>query len=362
MKQSSRLCSLDALRGFDMLFIMGMSELVAAFCGLFPGGEDSIIARNMFHVNWNGLHFEDTIFPLFLFIAGVSFPYSMGKQLSERKSRTQISIRVIKRGIILVIFGIIYNGFFQLDFENLRIASVLGRIGLAWMIAALLYLWCKKWCQVLISVFILVGYWLAMWLIPGAEDPYSYGNNLVGMIDRACLPGVLHEGSFDPEGLFSTIPAIVTASIGIFTGDFIKNSSFRPLGRVGALLCAAFIFLVIGLLWSTIFPINKKLWTSSFVLVVGAYSLGIFTLFYYIIDVCGFKGWSFPFKVIGMNSITIYMAQMIISFWGISRFFLGGVAGFVSDQWKSVILYSGYVAFCWLFLYFLYKKKTFLKI
>lgn len=362
MGDNKRLLSLDVLRGFDMLFIMGMSEFIAVFCSLFPGGKNCWLARNMFHVEWNGLHFEDTIFPLFLFIAGISFPFSLRSQLDQNKSKIQISFRIIKRGIVLIIFGIIYNGFFQFDFENLRIASVLGRIGIAWMIAALLYLWCKRSIQVVIGVVILIGYWLIMRYLPGSDDPFSYMDNLVGVIDRAYLPGKLHEGVFDPEGLFSSIPAIVTAMMGIFTGDFIKNGKNNSIQKVNILFFTAAVFLVIGLVWNSVFPINKKLWTSSFVMVVGAYSIAIFAVFYYIIDIRGIRTWTFPFKIIGLNSITIYMAQIIISFWDISKFFLGGIANLIGGPYRSVVLYGGYVAACWLFLYYLYKKKTFLKI
>lgn len=361
MNKNDRLLSIDTLRGFDMLFIMGMSELIIAICSLFPGGESCWLARNMGHVQWNGLHFEDTIFPLFLFIAGISFPFSLARQRATGKSIGHISLRIVKRASILVLFGFIYNGLFTLDFDNFRLASVLGRIGIAWMLAAFIYLFFNYRYQILIAISILVGYWLLLHFVPGCDDPYSYTNNLVGYLDRLYLPGKLHEGDFDPEGLLSTIPAIVTALLGIWTGYYIKGTTKGSL-KVVNLFIGAIVLLVVGLLWSIILPVNKKLWTSSFVLVVGGYSVALFALFYYIIDVKGLKGWTFPFVVIGLNSITIYMAQIVVSFWSISKFFLGGFATLVGKPWNSVILFSGYVAACWLFLFFLYKKKTFLKI
>ena len=128
---NKRLMSLDALRGFDMMFIMGFSGLVMAICALFPGGEECWLSTTMEHVKWNGLAHHDTIFPLFLFIAGISFPFSYSKQLSNGMTTKQIYGKIIKRFFILVALGVVYNGFFKLDFANLRICSVLGRIGFA---------------------------------------------------------------------------------------------------------------------------------------------------------------------------------------------------------------------------------------
>lgn len=362
MKESNRLLSLDVLRGFDMLFIMGMAELIIAVCALFPDGQLAAVALNMGHVDWDGLHFIDIVFPLFLFVAGISFPFSLAKQKENGASRANICAKIIRRGVILVIFGLIYNGLFELDFSHFRYASVLGRIGIAWMIATLLYVFCsKKWC-IVIAIGILIGYWLALWLLPSCDNPFSYENNLVGYVDRMFLPGKLHEGNFDPEGIISTIPAIVTAMLGIFTGEFVRNNIISQNRKVVYMLVCAAVMYCIGISWSMQFPINKKLWTSTFVLVCGAYSLALFAFFYYIIDVKGWKRWAFPFKVIGMNAITIYMAQIIIGFFAISRFFLGGIAHIAGESWGRIILWAGYVAACWLFLYFLYIKRVFLKV
>jgi predicted acyltransferase len=361
-----RLKSLDALRGFDMLFIMGFSSLVVAVCQLFPScGLAEWLSAQMGHVAWNGLSHHDTIFPLFLFIAGISFPFSLAKQQSSGKSRQQIIRKIIKRGLILVLLGFVYNGFFQLDFHNMRYASVLARIGLPWMLAALLFIYCKTNVRIVISAVILIGYWLLMWLIPSGNDPFSLENNLVGMIDRVLLPGkLLTGGIFDPEGIFSTLPAVVSAMMGMFTGQFIRLPEERISGnkKTVYMLVAAALLLIIGLIWSHWFPVNKKLWTSSFVCVVGSYSIFMFAVFYYIIDVKNKVRWSFFFRVIGLNSITIYMAWRIIGFQRISDFFLGGIAGQFSETVANVIHLTGAVALAWLFLYFLYKQKIFLKI
>lgn len=368
--QSKRLLSLDALRGFDMLFIMGFSSLVMDVCALFEGGSDWWISRTMEHVDWNGLAHHDTIFPLFLFIAGVSFPFSYAKQLSSGMSTRSIYLKIFKRMLILIGLGVVYNGFFKLDFENLRIASVLGRIGLAWGFAAILYINFKPMTRAIIAGVTLIGYWLLICYVPAPDvpgaDPLTMQGNLIGYVDRLLMPGrlIYDGGRFDPEGLLSTVPAIVTAMLGMFAGEFIRIPEEKISGSRKSLYMAgaAAAMLALGLLWSLVFPINKMLWSSSFVLVVGAYSLGMLALFYYIIDVRGWQRWTLFFRVIGLNSITIYMAQRIISFSSINRFFLGGLAGLVPEAWGTLILSIGYVAVCWLFLYFLYRKNIFLKI
>ena len=173
---------------------------------------------------------------------------------------------------------------------------------------------------------------------------------------------LLSKGVYDPEGLVSTIPAIVTAMLGMFTGSFVKKKEYSKGQKTIWMFIAAAVLLGLGLLWNTVFPINKKLWTSSFVLVVGAYSVAMFALFYLIMDVLGWKKWAKPLKVVGLNSITIYMAQRIISFGGINNFFFKGLASLFPEPVGKVILAATYMLVCWLFLYFLYKKKIFLKV
>ena len=365
--KKDRLLSLDALRGFDMLFIMGLAGWVVAVCNFFPSSGFTVwLSGQMKHVAWDGLAHHDTIFPLFLFIAGISFPFSIAKQRAAGKTETQIFLKIIKRGITLVLLGLVYNGIFRLDFADLRCASVLARIGLAWMFSALLFMKFKTKPLVTIAAVILIGYWLLMWLIPGGPETYSFEKNLVGMIDRVILPGKLIYGdnSFDPEGLFSTLPAIVTAMLGMFTGQFIRTSDEKisENKKVLYMLAAAVVLLIIGILWNFVFPINKMLWSSSFVCVVAAYSLFMFAFFYYIIDVKRYRRWTFFFRVVGMNSITIYLAQRIINFSGISKFFFGGLAEKCPEIWANLINTTGYIVVCWLFLYFLYKKNVFLKV
>lgn len=370
MENDKRLMSLDALRGFDMLFISGLSGLIMAICKLFPNGSECWLHDTMKHVKWDGLAHHDTIFPLFLFIAGVSFPFSYAKQQANGLSRKSTYWKIIRRTLILIILGIIYNGFFKLDFESMRICSVLGRIGLAWGIAAILFINFKPAVRAIISAVILIGYWLVVCYIPAPDvpggDPLTMQGTIVGWVDRMITPGrlIYDGGRFDPEGLLSTLPAVVTALLGMFTGEFLRIPDSRINGtrKAGYMGLAALGLLALGLVWSLVFPLNKMLWSSSFVLVVGSYSLAMMALFYFIIDVKGWQKWAFPLTVVGLNSITIYMLPRIISISGIVNFFLGGLMGYLPEAWAKVVSQAGFLAVCWLAMYFLYKKKVFLKI
>lgn len=360
--------SLDTLRGFDMFFIMGLSGLIVSLCALWPNVVTNEIAEQMGHVAWNGLQHHDTIFPLFLFLAGVSFPFSLAKQRENGATKGEIYAKIFRRAAMLIFLGMVYNGLFQLDFANLRVASVLARIGLAWMGAALLYVNFGVKTRAWIAVAILVIYALLSKFVcapdmPGS-DPLSMEGSLVGWVDRLLMPGrlIYDSGRFDPEGLLSAVPAVVTAMLGMFTGELIRSEKTTGERKTLMMVVGGVVLAVVAWLGNYFVPINKMLWSSTFVCAVGAYSLLMMALFYYLIDVKGWQKWTLVFRVVGMNSITIYLAQRIISFSGINKFFFGGLAGLCSEQVGEVILDAGFVLVCWLFLYFLYKKKVFLKI
>ncbi len=362
-----RLESLDAFRGFDMIWIMGFESIVVAVCALMPGAGSDFIAAQMDHVEWNGLAFMDLIFPTFLFIAGISFPFSLAKQKSLHHSEAQIHRKIFSRALALVLLGIIYNGALRsLDFAHIRYCSVLGRIALAWMSAALLYVHCGRKCRIVICALLLAGYYLLMRFchipcFPEGADPFSMEWNLAGYVDRLLLPGQLYLGTFDPEGLLGLIPATATAMMGMFTGEFVRESDLDGGKKTLYMMMSAAVLLAAGLLWCIAFPINKNLWSSSFALVVGAYSLFGFAIFYYIIDVRGHRKWAFPLKVIGMNSITIYLAMAFIDFGFTAKALLQGLMSLAPDA-ERLIFCTGAFLLEWGFLYFLYRKKVFLKV
>ena len=366
-EKNRRLLSLDALRGFDMFFIMGGGALLLSVSSFFPENVSAFIAEQMGHKEWHGFAFYDLIFPLFLFLAGLSLPFSLSKQLSLGKSRLNISLKIVRRAVLLVFLGVLYNGLLNFDFENLRYASVLGRIGLAWAIAALIYLWAGKRVSVVVSVVVLLGYWALLALVKAPDAlpevaVYSMEGSIVGYIDRLYLPGVLHLGVHDPEGLLSTLPVVVTAMAGIFTGDFVRQKRVKEYSKVGIMLLTSLLLLVLGYLWGLAFPINKNLWTSSFVVFAAGWSLLLFALFYLVIDVVGLKRWSFFFRVIGMNSITIYLLQQFFDFHKPVQTLFGGLISLFPDIYYPSLYWCCYVLVCWLVLYFLYRKGVFLKV
>lgn len=364
---TKRLLSLDALRGFDMLFIMGLSGLIVNLAALFPDcATAEWLASQMKHVAWDGFAHHDTIFPLFLFIAGVSFPFSLLKQREAGMSNRDIVAKIIRRAVVLILLGVLYNGFFKMQFETLRFPSVLGRIGIAWACAALLTLYLKPKVRAIICTVILVGYSLLL-TIPAPDaigvEVWTKQGNIAGYIDRMLMPNhILWRGIMDPEGLLSNLTAVVTAMLGIFTGEYLLNSSHSGKRKAATMAISAVILLVTALIWNYFQPINKTLWSSAFVLAAGAYSLTMLALFYYIIDVQGYRRWCYIFKVVGVNSITIYLAQRFISFGDISRYFTAGLASHLTDGWGTVLISVGYIVSCWLLLYFLDRKGVYLKV
>ena len=363
-----RIYSLDALRGFDMFWIMGGESIFVGLAALTGWPVLKWWETQLHHVAWDGFHFYDMIFPLFLFIAGISFPFSYAKRLANDESRKSIYRHVIFRGLILVLLGIIYNNGIRFHLGDLRYGSVLGRIGLAWMFAAIIYMNSRLSWRIVWFWSLLIGYWLLLLLFPahdlGSNEPFSRTGNLASYIDRLIMPGRLYLGNHDPEGIMSTIPAISTALLGMFTGEFLKSKYLedKQLRKVIYIVITGVLLMVIGRVWNLSFPINKNLWSSSFVCWVGGLSLLLFSLFYLIIDVWNLRKWAFFFVVIGMNPITIYLANRIINFEDASKFLFGGVVELFPQTWAPFLSGLAYTAVGWIFLYILYRKKIFLKV
>lgn len=364
---SQRLLSLDALRGFDMLFIMGLSGLVVSLCELWPGELSTWLTAQMGHAAWHGFFHHDTIFPLFLFIAGISFPFSVAKQRANGLDERRIVAKVVRRALTLVLLGLVYNGLFKLEWATLRIPSVLGRIGLAWMFAALLFLNFGVRARAAIAVAILVGYGAVLQFVQAPDMPdagiLTREGNIVGYIDRMIMPSHLYKKAlFDPEGLLSTLPAVVTAMLGMFAGEFVRSDRFSGNRKAAYMALGAVVLLLSTCCVSPLQPINKMLWTPAFVFAAGSYSLAMFALFYYLVDVLQWRRWTYFFKVVGVNSITIYLLQRIVPMREVDAFFFGGLAGKFSPEVKSVILGIGYIAVCWTLLWMLDRKKIYLKV
>ena len=365
---NNRLESLDALRGFDMFWIMGGAGIFTGLSKLTGWSILEAWEKQLSHVPWDGFAFYDMIFPLFLFMAGVSFPFSIQKFYSKGGTKAKQYIKIIKRGLVLVLLGFIYNGILRFEFENFRYASVLGRIGLAWMFAALIFINTKTISRVIWCFGLMISYWLATVLISAPDYPgagnFTPEGNIACYIDRILLPGKLYGKIFDPEGILGIIPAISTALLGMLTGEFVsvKKENLSGVKIAGYMAGAGAVLAIIGQVWNIFYPMNKALWSSSFVCFAGGLSLLLFALFYLIVDVWGYRRPMFFFKVIGMNSITVYLAVRIIGFTQISKFLFGGIISLFPETWSGLLNSMGSVTIVWLFLYFLYKQKIFLKV
>jgi predicted acyltransferase len=362
----TRLFSLDALRGFDMFWIMGGEEIFHGMAKATGSPFWGAIANQFTHPDWNGFHLYDLIFPLFLFMAGVSTPFSVGRELEKGKTRQQLLFRVIKRAFILVLLGLVVNnGIKIMPIAEIRFPSVLGRIGIAYMFANIIYLYSKERWQMFWFCFFIIGYWLLLKFTSAPGFPMgdlTMKGNFASYVDRSILPGRLYLGIHDPEGLFSTIPAISTGILGILTGLLLKKGGVTQMRKVTTMAVVGIIFLILAQIWNLDFPINKNLWTSSFVLHVGGLSLLLMALFYYIIDVKGYQKWAFYFRVIGMNSILIYISGHFIKWSYTTEGFFGWIGQLVGDPYNIVVMAICFVMVKWAFLYYLYTKKTFLRV
>lgn len=363
---TQRLYSLDALRGFDMVWIMGAEEIFHGLAKATGSPFWGALSNQFTHPIWNGFHIYDLIFPLFLFLAGVSTPYSVGRELGKGKSRQQLMIRVIKRGIILVLLGWVYNNGLQLrPLSEFRFSSVLGRIGIAYMLANIIYLFTKERAQVIWFAALIIGYWLILKFTsaPGfAPRDLSMQGNFASYVDRSILPGKLSLGIHDTVGFFNNIPAISSALAGVLTGTFLKSNSLPPLKKAGWLAGCGIASLVLALLWNLDFPINKNLWSSSFVLLTTGLSLILLAVFYYIIDVRGYKSWAFFFKVISMNSILIYISGKFINWSYTTNGLFKWLDQLIGNPYNVVVMAVCLVMIKWVFLYVLYQKKIFLRV
>ncbi len=361
---AQRLTSLDALRGFTMFWIIGGGALVHSLAQSTNGEVMDWLSLQLTHVEWNGFHFYDLIFPLFMFVSGVAIPFSIGKKLARGENKNMLLGKVAKRSGLLVLFGIIYNNKISFDFENMRYASVLGQIGIAYFIAAVIYMHTNLRGQFLWTISILLGFWAVMMLVP--VPGYGAGNltpegNLSGYIDRLLLPGITYREHYDPQGILLMISAAALPLAGAITGNLLRSGKYTMNRKTLIMLTSGMALAGLSLLWNIWYPINKEIWSGSFNLLTIGLSLSLLSLFYFLIDARGFTGWSFFFIPIGLNSITIYMAHRVVDFKYTAEFLLAGVME-LSGSFAGVVVNIGILALEWLLLWFLYKWKIFLKV
>lgn len=365
MSSTQRLLSLDALRGFDMFWIMGGDQLVHALAKTFDWPWLQGFSHQMHHPGWgHAFRAYDLIFPLFLFIAGVAIPFSIGSMISKGFPKWKIHLRIIRRFVLLIILGVIYNGGLRFSgYENTRFASVLGLIGVGYFFASMIVLHFKLRWQVILFFAILLGYWAALsWIpVPGygagvitAEGSFS------SFVDQKLLPG--DQGLYDPEGIMSCISGICVALGGAFTGQWLRKQSLSKWYKALGMLGAGIVCVLLALLWGKALMICKEFWSGSFVLLCIGCSLLLLSVFYTIIDCIGLKKWSLLFTVIGVNSITIYLAGHMIDFSHTSNILFQGLIKLTPEPSHLVLSCISVLAIKWLSLYLLYRKKIFLKL
>lgn len=367
--KTQRLMSVDALRGFDMFWIVGAAALARAFERMGDSALLGAFAAQLHHPSWEGFTFYDLIFPLFIFIVGVSLVFSLSRTI-EKEGREVAVRRIFRRSLLLFIIGVFYGGGFSGAIEEIRWLGVLQRIALCYFFAGLLFCYCKPKVLAGICASLLVGYWVAMTFVPvpgiGAAS-YDEGRNLANYLDELLLPGKLYRGTWDPEGILSTLPAVATCLLGVFAGLLLRGERFREQEKSLILLGAGVAGLLAGYLWSLQFPLNKHIWTSSFVLVTGGFSALLLGAFHLLIDVWGYRRWCLPFVWIGMNAITIYLAHNLINFRALAGRFAGGeIQQFLNEQVMQgageLLIAALVLGFSFLLCGFLYRKKIFLRL
>ncbi|MHA3773205.1 acyltransferase family protein [Verrucomicrobiota bacterium sgz303538] len=363
-----RLLSLDVLRGFDMFWIIGGGPFVRAFRAFGEVPLAPVLADQTEHVKWAGFHFYDLIFPLFVFISGVSLVFSTTR-LIEKVGRSAASRKIIVRALMLFVLGVLANGGIAKGLDGVRWLGVLQRIAIAYLGAGLLFVWFKPRTLVATCIALLLGYWaLLAWVpVPGiGSGIYEEGKNLTNYLDQMYLPGKKYDGNHDPEGLLSSLPAIASCLLGVFAGLWLRGTSTTA-RKAAVLVGAGLVLLSTGWIWNGSFPVIKKLWTSSFVLVAGGWSAILLGLFYYMIEVRGWRRGFTPFVWIGMNPITVYLMANLISFSLLAQRFVGGeikdflntsIHAGVGDLLLALIASS----FGIIITGFLYQRKIFLRV
>ena len=363
---STRLESLDAFRGLT----------IAAMILVNNPGSWSHVYPPLLHAEWHGWTPTDLIFPFFLFIVGVSIPLSFGKRLARGDSRVALLGHIVRRSLILFALGLFMAAFPRFDILNIRIMGVLQRIGVVYLFAAPAYLFLTRKGRGAALAALLLGYWALLTLVPvpgfGPGDLSPEGN-LGAFLDRLILGDHLWREMWDPEGLLSTLPAIGTTLLGIYAGEWIRTGTSRP--RIGlGLLAAGAVGVVVGSLWGLVFPINKGIWTSSYVVfTAGAAALLLGTMFW-VMEVRGWKGWARPFVVYGMNAIAVFVASGLLArLMGIWKVGAEGVsvkvwiyeslfASWAGPLNGSLAFALSYVLFWLALMWLLYRRGVFIKI
>ena len=356
---NKRLASLDALRGFDMFFITGGSGIIFALATL--GGENwSWLAVQMSHVAWTGFHHHDTIFPLFLFLAGVSWPFSLSAQREKGKPDLRIHLRILCRTAALFALGMTLGGVLKFN-PQFRIPSVLGFIGVSWGLSALIFMHVEKnWKRFAV----VAGLVLSYFTLQHFGGDYSKEGNIIRLLDLKVMPNHLFRpGDYDPESLLAVPGGMIIALLGMMSGKLLRSEKLSAAKKVVMLFGAAASSLAFALFFIYVLgvPMVKALWTVSFDFAALAYSFGLLALFYLVVDVFGLKRWTILFDPIGKNSILVYMCSHIGIWIVLQKFFFGGLCESCGD-WNNLVHNLTYYLTILMVAWYFREKRAFLKV
>ncbi len=379
--QTRRVESVDALRGFNFVWILGGDGLMWAI-GEVSKGKGSLVAAvggilagQLTHVAWEGFRFYDLIFPLFVFLTGVSIVLSLPR-LVEREGRAKAHARILRRALILYGLGLIYYGGLSQSYglgghwSDIRVLGVLQRISLCYLAASLMFLNLNLRGLIAACVGLLVGYWALMTFVPvpgiGAGS-YAPDANLANWIDAHWLPGRLWDVTRDPEGILSTLPAIASCLLGVFAGLLLRDVRVPAQRKSLYLIGAGIVLIAAGYLWALQFPIVKAIWTSSFVLVAGGWSAILLGAAHQVVDVWGVKRWATGFVWIGTNAIALYMINNLVGLDKVAARFVDGDLAKLLDRavtpgTGALLTAALTVTFAVALAGYLYRHKIFIRV
>lgn len=363
--KGQRVVAIDALRGFDMFWIVGGQQLALAVAAALAGTTPDWLDYQLEHVEWEGFSAWDLIMPLFLFVVGAAMPFSFSNRLSAGISRGQLYVKMLRRVAILFVLGMAVQGhLLDFDLSTLHIyCNTLQAIAAGYLIAGAVMLNFGVRGQLVVTMSLLVAYWLIMCFVPfqshpaGTLQPHA---NVALAVDEFVL-GRFRDGT-TYTWILSSMTFGASVLLGVFAGQTLRSqrasaSKFVVLASLGV-LC-----LLGGWLWAEWlhFPIIKHIWTSSMVLWAGGWSYLLLALFFLMIDVVGWRRWAFPFVVIGMNAITIYVAHYFVPFDAIAEGLVGGAARHLGQGGSIAIAFAS-VLLVWLVVYHMYRQRIFVRV
>ncbi|MCW8876221.1 MAG: DUF5009 domain-containing protein [Kangiellaceae bacterium] len=366
-----RILSIDALRGFDMIWILGAEGIFAALFLVTGFSFFDTLARQFVHSEWHGLTFYDLIFPLFIFLSGATLGISkLATNNLGAIQKKSLYLKALKRLALLCLLGVIYNhGWGQgmpADPSQIRYASVLMRIGLAWFFTALIVWHFSPKIQTSIFVIILFLYWLLQTMIPlpsGTSASLTIDGSWNSWFDQSFLPGISYRGlATDPEGILSTLPAICNGLAGAYFGRILKSQKMDKYRVFYRMLVVSSLAVALGYFWSVSYPLNKSLWTGSFTLASIGWSGVLLSVFYWLFDLNKFNRTASFFAVIGVNAIVLYLLTSLFNWNYFVESLFGGIFKIFGTNWNNFLLVITLVFVQWLLAYFLFKKKLFFKV